>query len=264
MVSVQENFMTGIKKTRSRAGGIFNWWRKFRLYAKLCVTSGFIPRRYKWLVKFGIVLGRIWTFIQVGKVTVIGRENLQSDGYTIFCPNHSSMLDAIVIMPLLPENMHYMAAVEQMRGFVGIKGMVMGGMGCFPVDRSRGRTVIQPAIELVAGGCNLALFPEGKISPSGRYLRFKNGAAWIAIGAYNKLEGRKPVKIVPVHICYGTRHEESALNYLKMLLRWRKGATVTAFEPIYLSNLNPLTAEAVIEELRLDITSTVCDTTSLD
>lgn len=256
--------MSNSNKDRRRRRGIFNWWRNFRLYAKLCVTSGFVPKRYDWLARTGAFIGRVWAFIQVGKITVIGEEHLQSDGYTIFCPNHSSMLDAIVIVPLLPRNIHYMSAVEQMRGWGGFKAIIMGGMGCFPVDRTNGRTVIPPAIGVLVKGDNLAIFPEGKISPSGKYLRFKNGPAWISIGAYEQLNGSKPIKIVPIHICYGNRHEKSALNFLKMLFHWRQGATVTVFEPIYLSDIENLSPKTVTKEMRLDITSTVCDTTSLD
>ncbi len=237
-------------------------WRRFRNYAQLCVTSGFIPRRVPALVKIGKAIGKFWAFIQIGKVTVIGAENLRADGYTIFCPNHSSLLDAIAVVPQMPDNMHYMSAVEEMRGFFGIKGILMGSMGCFPVDRSRGRTVIEPAIDLLAsGGVNIMIFPEGKISPSGEYLRFKKGPAWISIGAFEKLNRSKPVALVPMHICYGNRHEDSALSFGKMFFHWRKGVTITVDPPIYLSSLDSLDATELTRLLRLDITDAVCETT---
>lgn len=240
----------------------YSAWQRFRIYADLCVTSGFIPKRIPWVVSLGKALARLWAFIQIGEVKVVGAEHLYAEGNKIFCPNHSSLLDAIAVTPLMPDRMHYMSAVEEMRGMFGLKAIIMGSMGCFPVDRSRGKTVIQPAIDLLASGNNIMIFPEGKISPSGEYLRFKSGPARISIGAYKKLEGREPVALVPMHICYGTRDEKSALNFGKMFLRWRKGVTVTIDPPIYLHTVEPLDAATLIDLLRHDITDAVCDTTS--
>ena len=244
--------------------GPISWWRRFRKYANLCVTSGFVPRRSALLSSIGVLFARLWAFVMVGKVTVIGAEHSKSDGYTVYCPNHSSLLDAIVMVPILPGKMHYMAAVEEMRGVYGLKAMLMGAMGCFPVDRTRGKTVIRPAIGLVADGNNLTLFPEGKISPSGEFLVFKNGVGWITMGAFERLplEKAKLIRIVPVHICFGTRHEESALSFSKMFFHWRKGATVTFHEPIYLFELDPVDIESLMAQLRVRIVSTECDTTS--
>lgn len=247
------------KKSKER----LSWYARFRRYADLCVTSGFVPKRVDWLQKLGKLIGRFWTFIQIGKVTVVGEEHAKFDGYTLYCPNHSSLLDAIVLVPLLPENMHFMSAVEEMRGFFGIKAVLMGSMGCFPVDRSRGKTVIPAAIGVVADGNNLTIFPEGKISPSGQYLVFKKGPAWISIGAFEELDRSKPIRIVPVHICYGTRHEDSALDFKKMFFHWRQGATVTFGEPIDLRDFEVLDADKLTEEIRFDVTSVTCDTTSV-
>ncbi|MBK7750702.1 MAG: 1-acyl-sn-glycerol-3-phosphate acyltransferase [Candidatus Obscuribacter sp.] len=38
----------------------------------------------------------------------------------------------------------------------------MGAFGCFAVDRSKGRTVIEPAIKVLENGESLVVFPEGK------------------------------------------------------------------------------------------------------
>jgi hypothetical protein len=77
-------------------------------------------------------------------------------------------------------------------------------------------------------------FPEGKISNSGTYLPFKKGSAHIAIGAYERLQGKEKVGIVPIHICYGKRHEESAgSSYGAMGFKWRGGVTITVGQPVY-------------------------------
>lgn len=240
-----------------------SWWRRFRNYAASCTTSGFIPRESYALQRFGKFMSRLWTWIQVGEVTVVGRENLYAPGRLIFCPNHSAMLDAIVIYPIMPLGTRFMAAVEEMRGLGGLKAILMGAAGAYPVDRTRGRTVIPTSIELLVKGKRITMFPEGKISPTGTYLEFKKGAAWIAIGACEALGHNEPVGLVPIHICYHTRDVESATDFGKMRLRWRHGVTITIGKPVYVHNVEPLTPDAVIARIRDDITSQICDTTHL-
>ncbi len=249
---------------RNKASPGKSWWKRFRDYAALCTTSGFIPRENRAFQHIARGFARLWAWIQVGEVKVVGREHLTAGTHLIYCPNHSAMLDAAVIYPLIPLGTRYMSAVEEMRGLGGLKGILMGAAGCYPVDRTKGRSVIPASIDLVTSGKRLTMFPEGKISPTGKYLEFKKGAAWIALGASDALGSDTPVGIVPIHICYGTRDVESATDIGKMGLRWRHGVTVTIGEPVYVHNIQPRTAEEVISRIKDDITSQSCPTTHLD
>ena len=240
-----------------------SWLRRYREYAANCMTSGFIPTEHLGLQRFAKFMARLWAWIQVGEVRVVGRENLTAPGRLIFCPNHSAMLDAVVIYPLMPVGTRFMGAVEEMRGMGGLKAILMGAAGCYPVDRSRGKTVIPVSIGLLVDGKRITMFPEGKISPTGEYLEFKKGAAWIAIGACDALGHKVPVGIVPIHICYGTRDVESATDLGKMRLRWRHGVTITVGKPVYIHEVNPVTPDAVIARIKHDITGQSCETTSL-
>ncbi|MGD9681583.1 MAG: lysophospholipid acyltransferase family protein [Candidatus Obscuribacterales bacterium] len=247
----------------STGGKHYNWWQRFRSYARACVTSGFIPTLSPRMEKLGKSITSLWAWIQVGKVTVVDRHNLLAPGRIIYCPNHSSLLDAIVIYTIMPTGIRYMTAVEEMRGIWGLKAIAMGAMGSYPVDRSMGRSVIPPSIGLMKEGTRITMFPEGKISPTGTYLPFKKGAAWIAIGTCEALSHTEKVGIVPIHICYHKRHVPSAVSFLKMLLRWRSGVTITIGEPIYVHDINPLDANNVIEEVKREITGQSCSTTSV-
>lgn len=250
---------------RNKASPGKSWWARFREYAALCTTSGFIPNESRGFQRFAKVLARFWAWIQLGEVKVIGRENLTAATHLIYCPNHSAMLDAVALYPLLPLGTRYMAAVEEMRGLWGLKAILMGLAGCYPVDRTKGKTVIPASIDLLARKSKrITMFPEGKISPTGTYLEFKKGAAWIALGASDLLGSQTPVGIVPIHICYGTRDVESATDLAKMRLRWRHGVTVTIGEPVYVHNVQPRTAEEVISRIKDDITSQTCATTQLE
>jgi 1-acyl-sn-glycerol-3-phosphate acyltransferase len=243
---------------------VTTWRRKYREYRDLCLTSGFIPRSFRPLQLVGKYLAKIWVYIQVGRIRIVGAENLTAPGRIIFCPNHSSMFDAPIIFSLMKRMPRYMTAYEEMRGLGGLKAIVMGAFGCFAVDRSKGRTVIDPAIKVLVQGSPLVIFPEGKISHTGTYLPFKKGSAIIALSAYEQLQRKDRVGIVPVHICFGKRDEKTAGGpYGAMAFKWRGGATITVGKPIYLDEITPMDADSVTEAVRKYIFNQACSTTHL-
>lgn len=218
----------------------FRWWTQFNEYAGQCLQSGFIPKISRPLLFPGRQLAKLMVFIQVGNVRIIGAENLKAEGQFIICPNHSSMLDAPVLYSILnrPETVRYMTAMEVMRGWGGWKGVLMGALGCFPVDRSRGRTVIEPAIKTLLEGESLVIFPEGRVSESVKCQPFQPGPALIGMGAWKRSGGNKPDGFIPVHIHYHRRHDPTArAGYGTMGLKWRGGATVTIGKPILFKDL---------------------------
>jgi 1-acyl-sn-glycerol-3-phosphate acyltransferase len=243
---------------------IGNWRQQFNDYVDLCLTSGFIPKSLRPLQLVGKFLAILWVYIQVGRVQVIGKHNLLAPGRIVFCPNHSSMFDALVIFSIMRRMPRYMTAYEEMQGLWGLKAIIMGAFGCFAVDRSQGKTVIEPAIQVLVSNEPLVIFPEGKISPSGTYLPFKKGISYIGLGAYDRLAGRDRVGFVPMHICYGKRHEDTAISpYGAMGFRWRGGVIVTILEPIYIDMVEPRTPEAITSAVRQSIVSQACATTRL-
>jgi 1-acyl-sn-glycerol-3-phosphate acyltransferase len=243
---------------------VATWRKKFREYVDLCLTSGFIPKSFRPLQLVGKYLARLWVYIQVGRIRIVGKENLVAPGRLIFCPNHSSMFDAPVVYSIMRRMPRYMTAQEEMRGLWGLKAIVMGAFGCFAVDRTKGKTVIEPAIKVLVGGDTLVVFPEGKISNSGTYLPFKKGSALIAIGAYERLEKKEKVGIVPIHLCFGKRDEATAGgSYGAMGFKWRGGVTITVGKPIYINDIDPMTSDNVTEVVREAIVTQACATTRL-
>lgn len=243
------------------------WRKNFHDYVDLCLTSGFIPRALRPLQLVGKYLAKIWVYVQVGRVRVIGKKNLVAPGRIIFCPNHSSMFDAPVIFSIMRRMPRYMTAYEEMRGLWGIKAVAMGAFGCFAVDRTKGKTVIDPAIKVLVANEPLVIFPEGKISNSGTYLPFKKGSAFIALGAHDALRAQgnnDRIGIVPIHLCYGKRDEATAgAGYGSMAFKWRGGVTITVGDPIYLDTIEPMTAEKITETVRDAIVTQACATTHL-
>jgi len=259
----KSNFTKGSLLLKTFIG---TWRRKFREYVTLCLTSGFIPKTFLPLQIIARVLARLWVFIQVGRIRVVGAENLKTPGRVIFCPNHSAMFDALLVYGIMKRWPRYMAAYEEMRGLGGIKAVAMGAFGCFPVDRSRGKTVLEPAIKVLMSGQPLVIFPEGRISPTGQYLPFKKGSGIIATATYERLGMKEPVGIVPIHICYRRRDVGTAADddFRKMGLKWRGGVTVTVGKPIYIHELPSRKPEDVMAAVKSAIASQACPTTPGD
>lgn len=210
-------------------------------HAENCLTSGYIPRPYRplqWIGRY--VIARLWVFIQVGRIEIKGKEFLDIDGPVIFAPNHQSMFDAIIVFAVMKRWPRYMTAIEQMRGVWGLRAMIMGAGGCFAVDRSQGKTVIAPAIDVIASGEAMVVFPEGGIWDRGPLLAYRSGIGKISKGAC-EVNPRITVRIVPTRICFGKTDPDTALedNYFKTGFRWRGGATITFFPPIEVTIYSP-------------------------
>lgn len=228
---------------------IRDWRARFDDYAQKCVTSGFIPYMFWPVQLIARLLANLVVFIQLGRLRIIGAENLRINGRFIFCPNHSSMFDAVIMYAIMRRNdgPRYMTAFEEMRGLWGLKAVVMGALGCFPVDRTKGRSVIEPAINMIVQGGSLVIFPEGKISPTGECLPFKMGPAIIGLTAMERLGGDDKVAIVPMNLHYHKRDVATANKFFTECgLKWRGGVTVTIGKPIYLNDLETTHPEEVM------------------
>ena len=107
-------------------------------------------------------------------------------GPVIFYSNHTSHLDATLIMCSLPEHWQKKTAVGAARDYFfdvwwrqAFTALVYGG---FPIDRGRGGSgAIDKARELVDEGWSIVVFPEGTRSQDGHMQRFRHGASRLAI-----------------------------------------------------------------------------------
>lgn len=255
-------------------GGFTNWfktrtfigrcWQRYSDYVKLCLTSGHIPKVRPWLVYPSRLLMRLWRYVQVGRTRVVGAENLAVDGKLIICSNHSSLFDAIVVHPSMKHPVvRFMGAYESMDGLLGLKPILLTAIGCFPVDRKHGSTVLGPATDLLAHGNDpIFMCPEGKIYNSGIMGEFKPGAALIARAAYEKLDRKERVGIVPIHICYGKRNVKTGdtFNFWKMGLSWRGGVTLFIGKPIWIHEHLEKSAGELMALLKSRIAAFQCPT----
>ena len=109
-------------------------------------------------------------------------------GPLIFYSNHTSHLDATIIMTSLPDRWQAKTAVGAARDYFfdvwwrqAFTALVYGG---FPIDRAKGGTRRRTkARELLDDGWSLVVFPEGARSPDGHAQRFRHGTARLCIEA---------------------------------------------------------------------------------
>jgi 1-acyl-sn-glycerol-3-phosphate acyltransferase len=228
----------------------WRWPRLYRRYVDKVTTSGYIGKPSPTVMFFARLLCRFMTWVWVGRVRVIGEENLHQGERVIVTPNHSSLLDAIMMYAKMSRDVWAIGADDVLKKCFGIIGIIATKMRTMPVDRSHGSTVIEPATNLVVRGKSLLMFPEGRISPSGVLLPYKKGAAVIgrlAIGRLRAVGENVRLGIVTTAIIYNRRDPDSALNYFKMGFKWRKGATIVYCPPIWLDELDDLSIDAVMD-----------------
>lgn len=232
----------------------WRWPRLYRQYAAKVNTSGYVGKPSRAVLFCARELSRFLIWIWVGRVQVVGEENLHVGERVIVTPNHSSLLDALLMYAKMTRDVWAIGADDVLKKCFGLIGIILTKMRTMPVDRSHGSTVIEPATNLVVGGKSLLMFPEGRISPSGQLLPYKMGAAVIGKLALLRLReaGNRTARvgIVVSAICYNRRDPDSALNYFKMGFKWRGGATIVYCPPIWLDELDGLDAQGVMNLVR--------------
>ena len=118
---------------------------------------------------------------------VFGLDNLTGvDAPVVFFSNHSSHLDATLILTTLPDVWQAKTAVGAARDYFfdvwwrqAFTALVYGA---FPIDRSRGgRGAVDKARELIDDGWSLVVFPEGTRSQDGHVQRFRHGTSRLCL-----------------------------------------------------------------------------------
>jgi len=132
---------------------------------------------YRWgmgIVRMGVSAAGV-------RVRLEGTENLPGQP-CIFVSNHVSNMDAPVLLPMLP-GMSSVFIKKKLMG-IPILGMAMRMGKYIPVSRGHSREEAQKSVEYAAevlrGGRNIVLFPEGTRSPDGKLLPFKKGGFFLA------------------------------------------------------------------------------------
>ncbi len=110
--------------------------------------------RYKLFRRFMLTLG--WLLFGF---TVHGAEKVPKEGPLIVAANHRRYADPVFVPMAVPRRMQWMAKKE-LFAFPFVKFFFF--IGAFPVDRQKGgRAALRTALDLLAAGWALGIFPEG-------------------------------------------------------------------------------------------------------
>ena len=136
------------------------------------------------------------------RVHTTGLHNVPQQGPAIFCPNHISFFDSLVLPCVLPRRISYVGKAEYMDSWK--TRYVFPAIGMIPIERTGG-SASQRALDVAAGVLArdefFGIYPEGTRSRDGRLHRGHTGAARLAL--------RTGAPLVPVGI-RGTDHVQPA------------------------------------------------------
>ncbi len=137
-----------------------------------------------------------------GRILVFDRHLLPRSGPVLLAPTHRARWDALVLPHVAGRRVtgrdcRFMVTIDEMKG---LQGWFLHRLGCFPVDQGRPTTAsLRYAVDLLAKGQQLVVFPEGRIRRDGEPVRLQQGLARLAQLAAG--QGVR-VPVVPIGIAY--------------------------------------------------------------
>ncbi len=137
---------------------------------------------------------------------VLGGWRVPATGPVILAVNHSHNVDGPMVIGVAPRASHFLVKKE---AFVGPLGPFMRATGQLEVDRSTAdRTAITRALEVLAAGGVLGIFPEGTRG-DGDFAALRAGLAYFAV--------RSGAPIVPVAVLGSTERPGRLIKALPAL-----------------------------------------------
>lgn len=128
------------------------------------------------------------------RIDIQGLHNLPVDGAAVLACNHISMYDAFILQLCLPRAIFFMSKVENFKN--PIIRVLMEQLGSFPVERgATDRGALHHALQVLAAGEILGMFPEGTRTHGNGLTEAKTGTAHLAM--------RANTPIIPV-VLHGT------------------------------------------------------------
>jgi CMP/dCMP kinase len=114
------------------------------------------------------------------RIKIAGAEHVPATGAVLLVTNHRSNLDPIFVGSCLRREVHFMAKAElwKFRPF----GKLIDVLGAFPVNRGEAdRNAVKRALEILAAGGVVGMFPEGHRQRSGKLGEIQAGVSLFAL-----------------------------------------------------------------------------------
>ncbi|MBU6453933.1 MAG: 1-acyl-sn-glycerol-3-phosphate acyltransferase [Cyanobacteria bacterium REEB67] len=179
----------------------------------------------------------IFTFLFVGPVKVIGRENARFDGRGLILPNHQFAMDFAVVGEAIPFSYRQVAKAAEVKGV--LRGTLAAWIGTVGVQVEGGKAQDGAANTVIATGKNILshshgarmlLFPQGMLVFDNelRPKDFRTGATRILQATLGAIAPEEPLYVLPMAIDYKRDRKNATLLVkilhgvgLKAFRRWR-------------------------------------------
>lgn len=246
------------------------WW----IQGKKLQVTGHVPPPMTFLARgFHRFAARTLSFLFVGPIRVIGRENVKHPGRVLVLGNHQFELDFAVTATALQRTFRHLGTASEMKG---LRGMLAAWTGHYAVQSEAGKAkgagigevVVETTSNILAQTSSqwVLYYPQGKLVRENvlRQEDFRTGAARSLNRAAEKVEGQT-LSVLPVAIHYDRDPRYASWFHrvvnacgLKGFRKFGKirnfGATVVIGKPIAYSSLPADTHEAT-EVVRTTIQS---------
>ena len=130
------------------------------------------------------------------RVEVIGKENENFDGSAIYCVNHMSNWDPVIVACVTKRPINFIAKMELFR--IPVLKNILDALGVYPIERGvNDLTAMKTTLNILKDGGSICLFPQGTRCPDvdPKETKPKNGvsmmvrhskATVLPIGLYTK------------------------------------------------------------------------------
>ena len=151
--------------------------------------------------------------------TIINNKNIPINKKVILAGNHTSVLDAFLLMSSTKRHIHFLAKKELFKGFIGL---VLKNMGLISVDRKAKdkSDVLINATKYLENDKIVLIFPEGTTEKDKypKLLPFKKGAVRLSYDTDTeiipfKIVGRYKLFRKNVKIIFGNSYKSSSDIY---------------------------------------------------
>lgn len=170
----------------------------------------------------------------VGDIEVKGLHHLPATGGAVLIANHRSYFDAIALAAALSRSKRDVMVLAKAELFdTGWKARALTALGTIPVHRGTAQATdaLDEAVNSLAHGEVVALFPEGTIPQGGQLAPFKTGAARMAMTAGVPVI---PVALVGTDQIIASNLRNIGSRLLRSALR-QQPVAVTLGAPIHLT-----------------------------
>jgi glycerol-3-phosphate O-acyltransferase/dihydroxyacetone phosphate acyltransferase len=178
------------------------------------------------------------------RIEVVGAERIPVSGALIVAANHhNSVVDAMILLAVVPRRLRTLAAAELFRN--PVVGPFLRILGALPVSRpketgadpGKNNELFAATTATLRDGGAIMIFPEGRTQPEPVLLELRTGAARMLLAAQNDPALPLPVTLLPVGLIF----EKPGI--------FREGrALVVVGEPVSTVDTSPAEAARVITD----------------